>query len=79
MTTDQCTVTVNGILASFGQPALPVSVSGTEDERLRNLFDAYIEALLTQVPMYRALPDRTIIPDAVVQMLVTEMRLRKML
>lgn len=79
MTTDQCFATVNGILTSLGQPAIPIPVSGTEDERLQKLFDSYVEALLKQSPMYRELPNRTLIPDAVVQMLVAEMRSRKML
>lgn len=78
MTTDQCFITVNGLLTSLGQPAIPVPDAGTEDERLKKLFDAYVEILLGLVPTYRDLPNRTIIPDAVVQILVSEMRSRKM-
>ena len=79
MTAEQCYTTVNGILTSLGQPTIPVPVSGSEDERLRKLFDAYVEALLKQVPMYRNFSNRTSIPDAMVQMLVSELRSRKMI
>lgn len=79
MTTDQCYDTVNGILASVGQPTIPVPDSGSDDERLQKLFDAYVDALLKQIPMYLKISDRTIIPDAIVQMLVSELRSRKMI
>lgn len=79
MTTEQCEATVNGILNSLGQPTLSIPASGTDDERLLNLFEAYAEVLRTAVPAYRSITDRTMIPDAVVHMLTVEMRSRKLI
>ena len=62
---------VNAILTRFGEDPIAVPSDGTDRQKIEFLLNTYAESLKQAVPNYRNLKDNRLIPEIVVQHLVS--------
>lgn len=62
---------VNAALTWVGQDPIPVPLDGTSRQKIEILLNTYVEKLKRAVPKYRNCKDNRLIPELVVQHLVS--------
>ena len=65
---------VNGLLRMLGEKEIPEPASGTHQEKLEHLILVYTQRLKEKVPIYKSLPDDSLIPDSLLVFLRSKLK-----
>ena len=66
--------TVNSLLRMIGEGEIPEPATGTDREKVEHLLAVYTERLKEKVSKYKSLPDDSLIPDAMLAYLRSQLK-----